>query len=432
MDEQFDPTVDINHLMISEVEERLQERQRERWPATLPIKSSSSIRATGSHNMGMAWELQVVTGDFSAVTIGKKKASDNEWRPLSLPPVPSSPPPAVERSPEPAPTPDDTTPSRRSTYPETLEAAAPERTTLESIKPPMPPMLDFAPSSIEPPTLRSRGPKETLSKSRKQRLISRIVGWFKKTPHPHDADIEGIGATHLDSRKNPQSHLIPNGDSTQVKVATFVNGVPYTDIASHTDDIAISEECLVPVLVAFLFAMPDEPTIKMLDQRGEYFRRRSGETWDLYFPGYWPTTQESSRTREKAVVGTGYTKGWDFREEWFNMHREAIARQSGGRWQYSGGSDLVLFNSYVPEPGSKPFIDWDSCQSGTIGPEDTLASVIEKITLDIETGNEDPHYGVGHIVNPGSVGVGKGSATKEFLIQALAGIASALAAKKIG
>src|SRR5262249_3055242 len=51
-------------------------------------------------------------------------------------------------------------------------------------------------------------------------------------------------------------------------------------------DEPTSDEILVPSVLAFMFAPPRSPTIEMLDERGDYFDIRTGDTWDLFFPGY--------------------------------------------------------------------------------------------------------------------------------------------------
>jgi hypothetical protein len=73
-------------------------------------------------------------------------------------------------------------------------------------------------------------------------------------------------------------------------------------------------------------------------------------------------------------------------------------------------------------------------QSGVIQPPESLAGVIERITRDLQQGNEDPDYGVGFITNPtsGEGGSSADNTARDFMGEALAGIATALGLKVIG
>ena len=115
--------------------------------------------------------------------------------------------------------------------------------------------------------------------------------------------------------------------------------------------------------------------------------------------------------------------------------RKHIETSSENRWQYSGGTDLVLINGWLAEQG-EPTIDWVSTISGQITDRFagiqtlTLANVIERITRDIETGAEDLSYGVGEVTDePPSPARHVG---RDFMIQALSGIVAALGAKALG
>lgn len=116
-----------------------------------------------------------------------------------------------------------------------------------------------------------------------------------------------------------------------------------------------------PTVLAFLFAHPDSDAIRMLDVRGDYFDQRTGDTWDLFFPGYYKSTQAARFEDETGAraVDVGYTDGWYFNARDFNMLREHVERASQGRWAFSGGTDLVLINGWMPDSG-EPEIDWAS------------------------------------------------------------------------
>jgi len=92
--------------------------------------------------------------------------------------------------------------------------------------------------------------------------------------------------------------------------------------------------------------------MRMVDARGDYFDTRTGDTWDLYFPGYY--RPEKGVHLERSVgrpIGDSYTAKWYFIPASFNKLREEIERSSERRWEYSGGTDLVLINGLVSEEG---------------------------------------------------------------------------------
>lgn len=192
-----------------------------------------------------------------------------------------------------------------------------------------------------------------------------------------------------------------------------------------------------PTVLAFLFAQPDSDAIRMLDARGEYFDVRTGDTWDLFFPGYYRSASESQGQPPAAArpAGRDYAGGWCFSASDFNALRGHIEQASGGRWQYSGSSDLVLINAWLPDEG-EPAIDWASTISGQITDQVagartlTLAGIIEKITRDFETAAEDASYGVAEVTGaPPRQG---SHVTREFMISTLSGIAAALGARALG
>jgi hypothetical protein len=192
-----------------------------------------------------------------------------------------------------------------------------------------------------------------------------------------------------------------------------------------------------PTVLAFLFTQPDSRAIQMLDARGDYFDVRTGDTWDLFFPGYYRSAEnvESEQRVGSQPVGHGFASDWYFNPVCFNNLRDHIERSSEHRWNYSGGTDLVLINGWLVDYG-EPTIDWISTISGQItdqGPDTntpTLASLIERITRDLETGTEDPSYGISQITNepppPGS------HISRDFMVATLSGIAAALGARALG
>lgn len=193
-----------------------------------------------------------------------------------------------------------------------------------------------------------------------------------------------------------------------------------------------------PFVLAFLFAHPDCDALRMLDTRGSYFDCRTGDTWDLFFAGYYRSTEGSYFEREAGArpVGRGYADTWYFHARDFNTLREHVEKSSEQRWEYSGGTDLVLVSGYLPERG-EPTIDWASTIAGQVTDQATgvrtltLGEIVERMTRDLETSMEDPAYGVNDVTNLSPPPQGH-AATRDFVISALSGIASALGARAMG
>jgi hypothetical protein len=192
-----------------------------------------------------------------------------------------------------------------------------------------------------------------------------------------------------------------------------------------------------PTVLAFLFAQRDSAAIQMLDSRGDYFDVRTGETWDLFFPGYYrsddPDTERRARSRP---VGTGYAANWYFSSKDVDYLRRHVQGMSQGRWRYSGGADLVLINGMLVDQGD-PVIDWVSTQGWDIldatpgGPGLTLATVIESITQDFETNAEDESYGLRR-EDDRPPSASRGMVTRDFMIDTVREIAVALGLKLAG
>jgi hypothetical protein len=190
-------------------------------------------------------------------------------------------------------------------------------------------------------------------------------------------------------------------------------------------------------VLAFLFAQPDSAAIQTLEARREYFDVRTGNTWDLFFPGYYRSLKDPDcePARDARPVGRGFAGDWFFHPREFNALREHVERESKRRWEYSGETDLVLINCFLADEGD-PTIDWTSTISGTmsdVAGKDgawTLSRVIEKITNDQLQGNEDPKFGVGGLIDgPPPAG---NTAVREFFATALGEIAASLAARGTG
>jgi hypothetical protein len=190
-------------------------------------------------------------------------------------------------------------------------------------------------------------------------------------------------------------------------------------------------------VLAFLFAHPDSDVIRSLDARGDYFDKRTGDTWDLLFPGYYESAKGGHFEGQAGSrpVGRDFADRWYFSAADFNTLREHVERSSHGRWRFSGGADLVLVNGWMPETG-EPTIDWHSTLSGELTDQDSgtstlaLSAVIERITRDLEFAIEDPNYGVAAVVD--TAATERASLIRDFIVNALGGIAAALGARGIG
>jgi len=192
-----------------------------------------------------------------------------------------------------------------------------------------------------------------------------------------------------------------------------------------------------PTVLAFLFAPPDSDAIRRLDARGDYFDLRTGDTWDLFFPGYYRSAKGRGFEQQTHArpVGGNYADDWYFNASDFNGMREHVERCSERRWEYSGETDLVLVNGWLAE-GGEPTIDWTSTIYGQITDQAagaktlTVAGVIERITRDLESATEDVSYGVGEVTD--GPHPPEGHASRDFAVNALAGIAVALGARALG
>lgn len=193
-----------------------------------------------------------------------------------------------------------------------------------------------------------------------------------------------------------------------------------------------------PTVLAFLFAQPDSDAIRSLDTRGKYFNVRTGQTWDLFFPGYYRAHDNHDIERQVAVpVGDGFASDWFFNEMDFDIFRRHIEKESGRRWLYSGETDLVLVNAMLLERG-EPLVDWASAIAGQVSDRGagsatlTLPTIIERISRDLEAGDEAADYGVGEVVGDDGSDDAARKAGRELMIQALAGIAAGLGLKALG
>jgi hypothetical protein len=112
-----------------------------------------------------------------------------------------------------------------------------------------------------------------------------------------------------------------------------------------------------------------------------------------------------------------------------------VERLSGRRWEYSGGTDLVLINAWLVEQG-EPVVDWDSAVSGQLTDDVTaartltLGEIIERVTRDLQTDAQDATYGIGALTNEPAQE--RSSFARDLMVNALGGIAAALGLRALG
>jgi hypothetical protein len=191
-----------------------------------------------------------------------------------------------------------------------------------------------------------------------------------------------------------------------------------------------------PNVLALLFAHPDSDAIGSLDTRGEYLDHRSGDLWDLFFPGYYVSQRDAHFERGAGArpVGSHHLADWYFHSRDFNLFRAEIEGYCDGRWRYSGGTDLVVASGWLPAAG-KPRVDWRTTISGSVTDETTgvitlsLPEIIERISQDLELALESPTFGLDELTptQPSDT-----TAARDVITSALGGILAALGAKALG
>lgn len=204
-----------------------------------------------------------------------------------------------------------------------------------------------------------------------------------------------------------QSQLIRERDSARQKFEQSNSSMSLVRAANsrqYLRDAISARWCGSYTVLALLFAFPDDPCMRTMAARRRYFDLRTGNTWDLFFPGYYASERGAFPYTPQVQVGAENGRSWYFDEFGFNEIREHVERGTNREWQYRGeGCELVLLNVYLQEQGD-PIVDWESVQSGVLdgGGRNSLPAVIERISRDLEQDLEDASYGVGELVRPGS------------------------------
>lgn len=126
-------------------------------------------------------------------------------------------------------------------------------------------------------------------------------------------------------------------------------------------DRAAAEWHATPIAVALLFGFPESDSMTTLRARHSYFDLRTGDNWDLFFPGYFRPPDGRIDKRDLSAGRTSQAD-WRFDPVGFDLLRRHVEESSGGLWGFSGNTDLVIIGGCLVALG-EPLIDWSSTLS---------------------------------------------------------------------
>ena len=214
-----------------------------------------------------------------------------------------------------------------------------------------------------------------------------------------------------------------------------IEGVLRTRAQSHwlTSARATGRMVRDPVYsaVVLAFCQPSSAPARELRRQRASFNIRTGDRWDLFFPGYYQ--YGSMRDPDQIKLDSD----WGFSPRAFNAFRAELERLTSHRWRYTGGADLVIVNTVVME-GDVVTFDFDSVLSGPMtdrrdgSASMTLARVVEAISTDLESGAETPAYGVDRVVSPRESPQRPRSAASEVLVAAAGAVLGEIGARALG
>jgi hypothetical protein len=177
--------------------------------------------------------------------------------------------------------------------------------------------------------------------------------------------------------------------------------------------------------VALIFGQPTEPTMERAAQQVDYFDVRTGESWDLFFPGYYRYGSRSYDPGGEELTDDPIGPWFSARD--FNAFRHEVETRSGRKWEYSGNVDLVLINAFL-FAGGEPVIDWESTAARELVDangsyrEISLGGVIEAVSRGIEHEYESQDWNL----PPANVVRKEPSAISGVAREALAGVLAGL------
>jgi len=198
-------------------------------------------------------------------------------------------------------------------------------------------------------------------------------------------------------------------------------------------------------IVAVAFVPPPADALDLLDAGGGVLDVRSGDRWDLFFPGYFKSSWDRERSVSRLVLparmdrhalppgtaprrpaGQDFLGDWYFNHDSFDVMRYEVESQSQRRFVYDGRPTLVVVRAVYDADG-EPNVDWPSLASGPLSDRRhgvrslSLTEVVHRISTDLEQGSEDPNWGVGAVLSPDGLGRSERTAAAEIGIAAAGG-----------
>lgn len=209
-------------------------------------------------------------------------------------------------------------------------------------------------------------------------------------------------------------------------------------------------------IVAMAFVPPPADTLDLLDAGGGVLDVRSGDRWDLFFPGHFKSSWEQERSVSRLVLpaetnrralspgtarrrpaGQDFLRDWYFDHNSFDVMRSEVETQSQRRFVYDGRPTLVVVRAVYDE-GSEPVVDWASLASGPLSDRRhgtntmTLAEVVHRISTDLEQGSADSHWGVGAVLSQDVQGQSQRTAAADIGIAAVGGTLAVWLSRMLG
>lgn len=209
-------------------------------------------------------------------------------------------------------------------------------------------------------------------------------------------------------------------------------------------------------IVAMAFVAPPADALDLLDAGGGVLDVRSGDRWDLFFPGYFRSSWGGDHNVSELVLPSGMSRhfgrrsatharpaGDDFLGDWyfndydFDVLRSEVEHLSDRRFVYDGRPTLVVVRA-IYDGGGEPSVDWPSLATGPLSDRRhgvrtlTLSEVVHRISTDLEQGNEDPNWGVGAVLSPSVAGHSRRTAAADLGITAAGGTLAAWLGHMLG
>lgn len=158
------------------------------------------------------------------------------------------------------------------------------------------------------------------------------------------------------------------------------------------------------VVLAFITQPAD--ALELLAGNGVVLNLRSGNRWDVFFPGYFRTVSSDDKVflPGSTSVGDGFLSNWYFNAKDFDTMRRRVEKMSRGRFVYDGRPTIMVVRAIYDDYG-EPSIDWSSVATGPLSDRrhgvETLSlnEVVHRISIDLERGNENPNWGISELLD---------------------------------